>query len=145
MWRLFEIELVLFNQTQQKREEGYFNAIWKLARRLNTSKKKSMLLKILHVKRFNSSGTYTSDVLNYLYEFGITEFLFISLPLQYLRKCLLLAESKGQISGKCNFQVSPWNAKEDAGSGPWYWVYRRYSIQWFWENAEIRSQIAGNK
>ena len=35
----------------------------------------------LHAKQFNSNGTYTSDVLNYLYEFAITEFLFISLPL----------------------------------------------------------------
>lgn len=40
-----------------------------------------MLLKTLHAKRLSSNGTYTSDVLNYLYEFAITEFLFISLPL----------------------------------------------------------------
>lgn len=45
-----------------------------------------MLLKTLHAKRFNSSGTYTSDVQLSTPEFGITEFLFISLPSSVFEK-----------------------------------------------------------
>lgn len=77
-----------------------------------------MLLKTLHAKRFNSSGTYTSDVLNYLYEFGITEFLFISLPSSVFEKMPLTGLNlRAKFLGSVISGFLPWNAKEDAEVG----------------------------
>lgn len=97
------------------------------------------------LRKCPKSREAASDVLNYLSEFAITEFWFISLPLSSIWWNIsywLNLRAKFLGSTVSGFSLK---YKGESWRGQWCWVDRGSSVQWFWESVEIRSQIAGNK